>query len=276
MSVTSPSSCRTRSPREASGSGSGLATGCWAAAGRSSSSPRATWRRSRRPPKRSLTGPTSDLRDPDLRARLYHRVVTHKLQADVVYLDPSGRDDSNRRRAMRAIVVSSFGLLLTSAFEISVTVLSGSVALLSDALHNLGDVFTTVGVYFGFRASRKQPTRRYPYGYGRAEDLTGIVIVIAIWSSAALAGWQSYDKLVSGRGTTRLTLGMVAAVVGIVGNQLLARYKLAGGRAIKSAPLLVDARHSMLDAIASAGALAGLIGVALRVPVADPIAGLRS
>jgi cation diffusion facilitator family transporter len=175
---------------------------------------------------------------------------------------------------MRAIVVSSFGLLLTSAFEIYITVLSGSVALLSDALHNLGDVFTTVGVYFGFRASRKQPTRRYPYGYGRAEDLTGIVIVVAIWSSAALAGWQSYDKLVSGRGTTHLTLGMIAAVVGIVGNQLVARYKLVVGRAIKSAPLIVDARHSMLDAIASAGALVGLIGVALGFRVADPIAGL--
>ena len=157
--------------------------------------------------------------------------MTHKLRGDVVYLDPSGRDDSNRRRAMRAIVVSSAGLLLTSAFELFITVLSGSVALLSDALHNLGDVFTTVGVYFGFRASRKQPTRRYPYGYGRAEDLTGVVIVAAIWSSAALAGWQSYDKLVSGRGTTHLSLGMTAAVIGIVGNQLVARYKLAvGGR----------------------------------------------
>lgn len=200
--------------------------------------------------------------------------MTHKLQGDVVYLDPSGRDDANRRRAMRAIVVSSLGLLMTSAFEISVTVLSGSVALLSDALHNLGDVFTTVGVYFGFRASRKQATRRYPYGYGRAEDLTGVIIVIAIWSSAALAGWQSYDKLVSGRGTTHLTLGMIAAVVGIVGNQVVARYKLSVGRAIKSAPLIVDARHSMLDAIASAGALAGLIGVALGLKVADPIAGL--
>ena len=200
--------------------------------------------------------------------------MTHKIENDVVGLDPSGRDESNRRQAMRAIVVSSFGLLLTSAFEISVTVLSGSVALLSDALHNLGDVFTTVGVYFGFRASRKQPTRRYPYGYGRAEDLTGVIIVIAIWSSAALAGWQSYDKLVSGRGTTHLTLGMVAAAVGIVGNQVVARYKLSVGRAIKSAPLIVDARHSMLDAIASAGALAGLIGVALGLRVADPIAGL--
>ncbi len=174
---------------------------------------------------------------------------------------------------MRAIVVSSLGLLATSAFELFITVLSGSVALLSDALHNLGDVFTTVGVYFGFRASRKGPTARYPYGYGRAEDLAGIVILLAIWTSAGLAGWQSYDKLVSGRGTTHLTLGMAAAAIGIVGNQLVARYKGRVGREIKSAPLIVDARHSRLDAAASAGALAGLIGVALGLRVADPIAG---
>ncbi len=199
--------------------------------------------------------------------------MTHKLQGDVVYLASSGQDEANRRRAMRAIVVSSFGLLATSAFELFITVLSGSVALLSDALHNLGDVFTTVGVYFGFRASRRQPTGRYPYGYGRAEDLAGIVILLAIWTSAGLAGWQSYDKLVSGRGTTHLTLGMLAAAIGIVGNQLVARYKLRVGRAIKSAPLIVDARHSWLDAVASAGALVGLIGVALGLRVADPIAG---
>jgi cation diffusion facilitator family transporter len=199
--------------------------------------------------------------------------VTHKLLDDVVYLASSGQDEVNRRRAMRAILVSSLGLLATSAFELFITVLSGSVALLSDALHNLGDVFTTVGVYFGFRASRKLPTGRYPYGYGRAEDLAGIAILLAIWTSAGLAGWQSYDKLVSGRGTTHLTLGMLAAVIGIVGNQLVARYKLRVGRAIKSAPLMVDARHSRLDAIASAGALVGLIGVALGLRVADPIAG---
>jgi cation diffusion facilitator family transporter len=191
----------------------------------------------------------------------------------VVYLAKAGQDEANRRRAMRAIVGSSLGLLATSAFELYITVLSGSVALLSDALHNLGDVFTTVGVYFGFRASRKQPTARYPYGYGRAEDLAGIIILLAIWTSAGLAGWQSYDKLVSGRGTTHLTLGMLAAAIGIVGNQLVARYKGRVGREIKSAPLIVDARHSWLDAIASAGALGGLIGVALGLRVADPIAG---
>lgn len=185
----------------------------------------------------------------------------------------AGRDKANRRLAMRAIVGSSLGLLLTSAFELAITVLSGSVALLSDAVHNLGDVFTTVGVYLGFRLSRKPGTDRYPHGYGRAEDLAGVVILVAIWSSAALAGWQSYAKLVSGRGTTHVALGMIAAVAGIVGNQLVARYKLRIGRKIKSAPLLVDARHSLLDALASGGALLGLIGVAAGFRLADPVAG---
>ena len=130
-----------------------------------------------------------------------------------------------------------------------------------------------MGVYFGFRVSRRAPSRRYPYGYGRAEDLAGIVIVAAIWSSAVLAGWQSYNKLISHRGTTHLTLGMIAAAIGIVGNQLVARYKLSVGKAINSAPLIVDARHSWLDALASAGALVGLIGVALGWRPADPGAG---
>lgn len=199
--------------------------------------------------------------------------MTHKLGSEVAHSDQSGRDEANRRRAMRAILFSSLGLLLTSTFELFITALSGSVALLSDALHNLGDVFTTVGVYFGFRASKKLPTARYPYGYGRAEDLGAIAIVAAIWGSAVLAGWQSYDKLVSHRGTSHLILGMVAASIGIVGNQVVARYKLKVGRDINSAPLIVDARHSWLDAIASAGALIGLIGVALGFRAADPIAG---
>jgi cation diffusion facilitator family transporter len=174
---------------------------------------------------------------------------------------------------MRAIIVSSLGLLFTSTLELVVVVFSGSVALLADGLHNLGDVFTTVGVYFGFRASRQPPTRKYPYGFGRAEDLAGILIVAAIWGSAVLAAIQSYEKLRSGRGTTHLTLGMLAAVIGIVGNQLVARYKGRVGREIKSAPLIVDARHSWLDAIASFGALVGLIGVALGYRQADPLAG---
>lgn len=175
---------------------------------------------------------------------------------------------------MRAILISSGGLTLTSLFELAIAILSGSVALLSDALHNLGDVFTTVAIYFGFRMSRRSATGRYPYGFGRAEDLAGVVIVAAIWVSAGIAFYQSYEKFVSGRPTTDLTIGMVAAASGIIGNQIVARYKSRVGREINSAPLIVDAKHSLLDSAASAGALIGLIGVALGFPQADPIAGV--
>jgi cation diffusion facilitator family transporter len=185
----------------------------------------------------------------------------------------AAEEESNRRKAMRAIIGSSLGLLVTSALELLVVALSGSVALLSDALHNLGDVFTTVGVYVGFRVSRRHATPRFPYGFGRAEDLAGIVVVAAIWGSAVLAAIESYDKLISGRGTTHLALGMLAAIIGVIGNQLVARYKLKIGQEIKSAPLIVDARHSWLDAVSSGGALVGLIGVAAGFPQADPLAG---
>src|SRR5439155_1566422 len=175
--------------------------------------------------------------------------------------------------AIACDVSASAGLTVTSLLELAVALLSGSVALLADALHNLGDVFTTVGIYFGFRMSRRVATTRFPYGYGRSEDLAGVVVVAAIWISAGVAFYQSYEKLVSGTPTTDLTLGMAAAVIGIVGNQIVARYKSRVGREINSAPLIVDAKHSLLDSAASAGALVGLVGVALGFPQADPIAG---
>ena len=183
------------------------------------------------------------------------------------------RDKESRAKAMRAILLSSGGLTVTSLLELFIALVSGSVALLSDALHNLGDVFTTVGIYFGFRMSRRSASSRYPYGFGRAEDLAGVVVVAAIWISAGIAFYQSYEKFVSGSPTTQLPFGMAAAVIGIVGNQVVARYKSRVGREINSAPLIVDAKHSLLDSAASAGALIGLIGVALGFPQADPIAG---
>jgi cation diffusion facilitator family transporter len=184
------------------------------------------------------------------------------------------RDRRHRAKAMRAILISSGGLTVTSLFELAIALLSGSVALLADSLHNLGDVFTTVGIYFGFRMSRRSASARFPYGYGRAEDLAGVVVVAAIWISAGVAFYQSYEKFVSGSPTTDLPVGMAAAVIGIVGNQVVARYKSRVGREINSAPLIVDAKHSLLDSAASAGALVGLMGVALGFPQADPIAGV--
>ena len=181
---------------------------------------------------------------------------------------------ADRRAAHRAVSVSAVGLALTGAIELFLAVATGSVALLGDALHNLSDVSSSVVVFVGFWISKRRPTDRFPYGYERAEDLAGLGVALVIWVSAVFAGIESGRKLVGHGMTSHVGWGMGGAVLGMVGNQAVARYKLAVGRRIQSATLVADARHSWLDALSSAGALAGLAGVALGYRWADPIAGL--
>lgn len=186
-----------------------------------------------------------------------------------------GRHDeaAHRRDANRAVGVSAIGLALTGGIELALAVVTGSVALLGDALHNLSDVSTSAVVFLGFRISKRKPTAGYPYGYERAEDLAGLGVALVIWASAVFAGVESYLKLVANGATTHLGIGMAGAVLGIVGNQVVARYKLIVGRRIQSATLVADARHSWLDALSSLGALVGLVLVAFGNRWGDPIAG---
>ena len=186
------------------------------------------------------------------------------------FLDETG----DRRQANRAVGWGGLGLAVTGLIELAIALLSGSVALLGDALHNLSDVSTSALVFIGFRASRKTPTDRYPYGFERAEDLSGIGIAIVIWLSAVLAGAESVDKLVRHGSTHYVGWGIGGAAVGILGNQLVARFKLRIGKQINSATLIADAKHSWLDALSSTGALLGLVGVASGLRWADAVAGL--
>jgi cation diffusion facilitator family transporter len=183
-------------------------------------------------------------------------------------------DRDERRRANRAIAVSAAGLAVTGLIELAIAVISGSVALFGDALHNLSDVSTSVLVFVGFRASRKLASDRYPYGYERAEDLAGIGVALVIWASAIVAGAESVSKLLRHGATHHVGWGIAAAMVGIAGNQLVARYKLVVGRRIQSATMVADAKHSWLDALSSAGALLGLVGVAVGWGWADGVAGI--
>jgi cation diffusion facilitator family transporter len=185
------------------------------------------------------------------------------------------RDDADeRRQANRAVALSAIGLALTGLAELLLALLTGSVGLLGDAIHNLSDVSTSAVVFLGFRLSRRPPTQRYTYGLERAEDLAGIGIALVVWASAAVAGLESVRKLLEHGRTAHVGVGIAGAVLGIVGNQVVARYKLRTGRRIHSATLIADARHSWLDALSSAGALAGLVAVALGQSWGDPVAGL--
>src|SRR5260370_10199883 len=160
---------------------------------------------------------------------------------------PKIRDDAkDRREANRAVAVSAAGLAATGLIELLLAVLTGSVGLLGDAIHNLSDVSTSAVVFLGFRLSQRPPTERYPYGLERAEDLAGIGIALVIWASAAFAGIESIRKLIEHGHTAHVGAGIGGAVLGIVGNQLVARYKLVTGKPINSATLIADARHPWL------------------------------
>jgi cation diffusion facilitator family transporter len=188
---------------------------------------------------------------------------------------PRTRDDAqDRRAANRAVAVSAIGLTGTGLIELLLAIATGSVGLLGDAIHNLSDVSTSAVVFLGFRLSKRPASESYPYGLERAEDLAGVGIAVVIWASAVFAGFESIHKLVEHGRTTNVGWGIAGAVIGILGNQVVARYKLNVGKRIGSATLIADARHSWLDALSSAGALVGLVAVAFGQRWGDPVAGL--
>jgi len=203
-----------------------------------------------------------------------HRTTGIRDPAAGFVLPTVADDVGERRLANRAVAVSAVGLAVTGVVELLIAILTGSVGLLGDALHNLSDVSTSLLVFLGFRVSKKTASDRYPYGYERAEDLAGVGIAVVIWASAVFAGVESVRKLVEHGTTSHVAVGIVAAAIGIIGNQAVARYKLIIGRRINSGTLVADAKHSWLDALSSAGALVGLVAVALGQRWGDPVAGL--
>ncbi len=180
----------------------------------------------------------------------------------------------HRSAANRALVYSAIGLGAAGGIELFFALITHSVGLLGDALHNLSDVSTSLLVFLGFCVSKRPASRGHSYGYDRAEDIAGIGVALAIWASAAFAGIESVKKLLHHGPTVHLGWGIAAALVGIAGNQVVAWYKGRVGRRIQSATLVADARHSWLDAISSLGAAVGLVAVALGFPLGDPIAGI--
>jgi cation diffusion facilitator family transporter len=178
------------------------------------------------------------------------------------------------KAGLRAVQISTAGMFIVAAIQFAIAGIGGSAGLFADALHNLGDVLTTVALWIAFVISNRAANQRYTYGYHRAEDLAGIFIVLVIIASAVAGAWESLQKLSSGSAPTHLLLSMAAAVVGFVGNEILAWYKISVGKRINSVPLVADGQHSRIDGLTSLAALIGLIGAAFGLRIADPIAGL--
>ncbi|MDQ6724787.1 MAG: cation diffusion facilitator family transporter [Actinomycetota bacterium] len=175
---------------------------------------------------------------------------------------------------MRTLKISLVGLAVTGALQAVVVVASGSVALLGDTIHNLADALTAVPLGIAFLLGRRSPTKRYTYGYGRAEDLAGIFVVAMIALSSALAGWEAVRRLLHPRAVDHIALVMVAGVVGFAGNELVAGYRIRVGRRIGSAALVADGLHARTDGLTSLAVVVGALGVAAGWRLADPLVGL--
>jgi cation diffusion facilitator family transporter len=174
----------------------------------------------------------------------------------------------------RALLISLLILAATAAVEAIIVMLSGSVALLGDTLHNLADALTAVPLLIAFRLAARPPTKRYTYGYGRAEDLGGLFVIAMIALSSALAAWEAIDRLLHPRQVTHLWAVAVAAAVGFAGNEVVARYRIRVGRRIGSAALVADGLHARTDGFTSLAVMLGAAGVALGWRQADPVVGL--
>jgi len=197
-------------------------------------------------------------------------------------LGPHSHDTANKVDAaveasaagIRALWISLAVLGGTALLQAAVVAVSGSVALLGDTLHNAADALTVIPLGIAFLAGRRPPTRRYTYGFGRAEDLTGVVIVGFIAASSALAAYEAVTRLAHPRPVTNLIAVAVAALIGFTGNGLVARYRIRVGRKIGSAALVADGLHARTDGFTSLALLLGVGGVALGWDWADPVVGL--
>lgn len=176
--------------------------------------------------------------------------------------------------AIHATRVSLVALLLTAAAQLGVALVSGSVALLSDTIHNFADALTAIPIWVALVLQRRPPSRRFTHGYNRAEDFAGLLVLVAIGVSVGLVVYQSVDRLVDPRPMEHAYWVIGAGVLGAVGNEFVARYRIRAGRRTGSAALTADGAHARTDALTSLVVVAAGVGAVFGWTLADPIAGL--
>lgn len=177
-------------------------------------------------------------------------------------------------RGIWAIKWSFVILALTAAAQLVVVLISGSVALLADTIHNVGDAVTAIPLWVAFMLARRKPSRTFTYGLGRVEDLAGLFIVAIILFSAIVAGYQSILRLIDPQPITHLGWVLAAGIIGFFGNEVVAVFRIRVGREINSAALIADGYHARTDGFTSLAVVLGALGVWMGFPLADPIVGL--
>lgn len=223
-------------------------------------------------------------RQEDGRSEDHPESLWTRLRHELSHLNPFGHshdssdsvDDAlaSNEEGIRALKVSLVALMATALLQTIVVVFSGSVALLADTIHNFGDALTALPLWVAFALARRPANRAYTYGYGRAEDLAGVAIVGLIFFSACVAGYQSVSKLIHGSEVSNVGWVAVAGVVGFLGNEIVAQFRMRVGKKIGSAALVADGQHARTDGFTSLAVVIGSLGVALGYPVLDPLVGL--
>jgi divalent metal cation (Fe/Co/Zn/Cd) transporter len=167
------------------------------------------------------------------------------------------------RDGVKTVSISLAVLLVAALVQVVIFVLSGSVALLADLIHNFGDAMTAIplGIAFFLRSAR-------------GERIAGLFVVLAIFVSAAVALVETILRLVHPQHLSHLWVLAAAGVVGFIGNEIAAQVRLRGGRRLDSPALIADGNHARIDGFVSLGVVASAIAVALGAPIADPIIGL--
>ena len=165
-------------------------------------------------------------------------------------------------------------LMATALLQVAVVIMSGSIALLADTIHNFGDAATAIPLGIAFLFARRRPNKRFSFGYGRVEDLAGIAIVMTILFSALVAGYESINRFLHPQTVSHLWAVAGASAIGFIGNEAVAIFRIRVGRRIGSAALIADGHHARVDGWTSLAVLVGVAGVWFRYPLADPIVGL--
>ncbi len=177
-------------------------------------------------------------------------------------------------RGVWAVKWSFIILTVTAALQIVVVFISGSVALLADTIHNVGDATTAIPLWVAFVLALRKPTKTFTYGYGRVEDIAGVLIVLIILFSAIVAGYEAIDRFIHPQSITHLLWVAVAGIVGFIGNEAVAVFRIRIGREINSAALIADGYHARMDGLTSLAVVLSAAGVWFGFPLADPIIGL--
>jgi len=163
---------------------------------------------------------------------------------------------------------------ITTVIQAGIYFFSGSVALLADTVHNLGDALNSIPLWIAFVLARRLPTKRYTYGFGRAEDIAGLLIVVSIGLSAGYILFEAFSKIINPQPITFGGWVIIAALVGFVGNEAVAVMQIRVGRKIGSEAMITDGKHARVDGLTSLAVLPAVLGSWLNFPILDPIFGL--